>query len=348
MPNIIVLNFPDRMNTTATAKTLSIDQTTQTDPLELPPYKPPRENKSLEPVEDAENNDDNNDDEYDLYENYNEKIHVASDFTENERWQICCLTVRQMERNLQHYTGIPTQLSCVLKLINEKSGVSIPKILLVLRKIRHNESFQILGDLFGLARQHAGMIFLVDLEKIANSLRSFIYPSQQSSTALSTHKYIILQCFEMTIAKPTQALQDVLSWSGCSETAKVKFLIGCTRNGVIVFISEGFFGKIPDSEVVRQCGFMDFTKTDTFGDCPGCKSEIYLKASSVRPADNATDEAKMSKNIAAIRISMMNAIKNLRKFAYLQQHSSVLHYKRSVLFEHTIAIASAICNMMKK
>lgn len=329
----------------ATVKGMNINQSSQTDSLELPPYKLPETKSSkLEKNVDA----DHGDDEYDEYEKYDEKVPVVLVFTENERRQICGLTVRQMENSLQHYTGIPKAFSYVVKLINEQSGVSIPKIFLVLRKIRHNESFHILGDLFGVSCSHAGKIFLSEVEKIATCLRSFIFSSQQSNTTSSSkHKDIIVQCFEMFIAKPSKLLEESLSWSICKQSTTVKYLIGCTTNGLIVFVSEGFPGKISDNEIVRQSGYVDFNKMDThepFG--PGSenvKTEIFSA-----DAEKTIEDEKVSRSIAATKIPIIKAIENIRKFAFLQTHSSVLNYKRSFLIEHSIVIASAICNMKNR
>lgn len=331
----------------ATEKAFNIDRESQTETLEVPPYKTP-ESESLEPDKDIDH-----DDEYDKYEKYDEKTPVELGFTENERRQICGLTVRQMEKSLQHYTGIPKELSYVVKLMNEKSGVSIPKIFLVLRKIRHNESFQILGDLFGVSHQHAGKIFLTDVEKIATSLRPFIYSSQQSNVTSSKHKDIILQCFEMFIAKPSNPLEEALSWSICKQKTTVKYLIGCTLDGLIVFISEGFLGSISDIKIVRQSGFLDFIKKDTHehysSGLENIKSEIFLKASPERnKADKTAEEVKVNKSIVATRIPIIRAIKKIREFAFLEPNNSMLNYKRSFLIEHSIVIASAICNMKNK
>lgn len=210
-----------------------------------------------------------------------------------------------------------------------------------------------MGDLFGIRRQRAGKIFLTYVEKVASSLRTFIdYPQQSNITLPATfknqHKDVILQCFEISIGKPPKLLEQSLSWSHGKHTNTVKYLIGCTPDGLIIFISEGFFGIITDNDIVRKSGFMDFIKKDTnFMSDPGFKNvnaEIFSKAATLIKLETNTcdasqtkEEAKLSKSIAATRMPIVKVIKKIRNFAFLKPHSSVLNYKRSIV------IAAAIC-----
>lgn len=79
-----------------------------------------------------------------------------------------------MLNNLSHYTGIPKESSYIIDLIFQRSGVSIRNILLVLRKIRHNETLTVLGDAFGVSRRHAGAIFTTDSKSQLAYTHSFI------------------------------------------------------------------------------------------------------------------------------------------------------------------------------
>ena len=47
------------------------------------------------------------------------------------------------------------------------------------------------------------------------------------------------------------------TWSNYRHQNTAKFLIGCTPNGVISYVSQLYVGSISDEELTRTCGFLD-------------------------------------------------------------------------------------------
>lgn len=303
--------------------------------------------------------------EYESYDDFDGEVIEVEEQIEDQR-QMCELTMASMKKNLQHYTGINEQSSYVVDLIVRKSGITERNVLLVLRKIRHNETFQILGDAFGISRQRAGKIFVKSVKKLAEVLQPFIYWPEPTHIKYNLplqfkHRFrnvqIIIDCFEISIRKPKKVVDQALTWSSYKHSNTVKFLIGATPDGLIIFISKGFSGRITDTEIIKRSGFLDFIKQNMeimadrgFKDVAGdviSKGGILIKPPSTKAGTIYTaEEAAMCKVVAAVRIHIERAIGRVRHFAFLKPHHSLLDSKRVYLLEYSVVIASAICNML--
>lgn len=313
--------------------------------------------KECDSVEDADDIDDTVEDEFDDSD--------VEDVRKDNRL-MCELTMSRMENNLQHYTGINKESSYVVDIIIEESGVSRRDVFLVLRKIRHNETLQILGDSFGISRGRAGKIFCECVKKIAEVLKPFIYWPEPKYIKYNLplqfkHKFrnvqVIIDCFEISVRKPLKVLDQALTWSSYKHSNTVKYLIAATPDGMIIFISKGFTGRITDTEIIKRSGFLDFIKNNTevladrgFKDIAGdimSKGGILIKPPSTKAGFVYTaEEAKMCKTVAAIRIHIERVIGRIRNFAFLKPQNSLLESNRVYLLEYAVTIASAICNML--
>lgn len=93
----------------------------------------------------------------------------------------------------------------------EKTKLSECKVMLTLRKIRLNEEFQTLGDLFDINRRTAGAYFNDSVELIAKYIHKFLKYMKPRSIKRNMplgfrRNYnqigFILDCFEIQIEKP--------------------------------------------------------------------------------------------------------------------------------------------------
>lgn len=170
-------------------------------------------------TESCEDEEESEDEEMDQDEFTDGECMSESEFEEeiqkeNQRL-MCELTMSLMEQNLQHYTGINKESAYVVDLIVRKSSISIRNIMLILRKIRHNESFQILDDAFGISKEQARYIFRNNIKKLAECLKPFIYWPDPKYIKYNLplqfkHKFrnvqIIIDCFEISISKPRKVV----------------------------------------------------------------------------------------------------------------------------------------------
>lgn len=307
-------------------------------------------------------------DEDEPSDSFDDESYENDDVDEKEkedRRLMCDLTISLMEKQLQHYTGINKESSYVVDVIIEKTGISKRNVLLVLRKIRHNESFRILGDVFGVTRVQAGRIFSTNVKKMAEVLKPFIYWPDPTYIKYNLplqfkHKFrnvqIIIDCFEISVRKPKKVIDHALTWSSYKHSNTVKYLIGATPDGLIIFISKGFSGRITDTEIIKRSGFLNFIKKNMevmadrgFKDiAPDVMSKggILIKPPSTKAGTIYTvEEAKMCKIVAATRIHIERVIGRVRNFAFLKPQHSLLDSKRVYLLEYAVIIGSAICNM---
>lgn len=213
--------------------------------------------------------------------------------------------------------------------------------------------------------RQAARIFSASISEIAEVLKPFIYWPEPTYIKYNLplqfkHKFrnvqIIIDCFEISIRKPSKVIDQALSWSSYKHSNTVKYLIGATPDGLIIFISKGFSGLITDNEIVKRSGFLEFIKENTavmadrgFKDIAPhilSKGGILIKPPSTKAGLVYTaEEAKNCKIIAAIRIHIERVIGRLRNFSFLKPQCSLLHSNRTFLLEYAVIIASAICNM---
>lgn len=282
----------------------------------------------------------------------------------NEK-KMCELTLMAMRKKLQHYTGIPPASGYIIDLICERNLMPERSLFLVLRKIRHDETFEILGDLFGVTRQRAGKIFTECIEILAFHVKAFVYWPELLDVKLNLplqfkHKYknveSLIDCFESEIKKPQHPVDQALSWSNYKHCNTIKHLISGTPDGFINFRSKGFTGRISDNEIVKRSGYLLNIKknTEAMADrgFKESKSEIESrggvlhKPPSTRAGIRFTkEEAKLCKSVAATRIHIERVIGKVRDFAFLKPHRASVNSKRTFLLDYALIVASAICNM---
>ena len=82
--------------------------------------------------------------------------------------------------------------------------------------------------------------------------------------------YAIIDASEIFIETPTDLFMQSSTWSEYKHHNTAKFLVACTPNGAICFVSPLYVGSISDVELTRVSGFL--TKLE---DKPG----ISIKAS---------------------------------------------------------------------
>ncbi|CAN7950193.1 unnamed protein product [Ixodes pacificus] len=72
-----------------------------------------------------------------------------------------------------------------------------------------------------------------------------------------TRVAVVLDCFEVFIARPSSLLTRALTWSSYKHHNTVKYLIGIAPQGLITFISKGRGGRTSDKYLTENCGVLD-------------------------------------------------------------------------------------------
>ena len=68
--------------------------------------------------------------------------------------------------------------------------------------------------------------------------------------------YAIIDGSEIFIEMPSDLRMQSSTWSDYKHHNTLKFLVGCTPNGVVLFVSPLYVGSISDVEITRVSGFI--------------------------------------------------------------------------------------------
>lgn len=271
-----------------------------------------------------------------------------------------------IESKLRMYTGIPQSYLELVQILERTTGLKQQHIYIVLYKIKTNESFAKIGDLFGLSKASAARIFSQTVVTVAEYMKKLIFwPNENSIQGnlpiqfrmLFSGVQSIIDCLEIEIQKPSSALHQSLTWSDYKKCNTVKYLISATPDGLINFISCGYGGRASDVAILENCGYLDMLPENSvvmadrgFKQIESllCKKNCTLvRPPSVTGDSKMTeDEVILTKRIASVRIHIERIIKRIRDFKLLSPHATV-NSELVKKIDSAIVVACAIINLQK-
>jgi DDE superfamily endonuclease/Helix-turn-helix of DDE superfamily endonuclease len=318
---------------------------------------------------------DNDDSEYSAADDIDDRDSNGDDFntlmeSENIRMQSLQKTRFHSRTQSKRYIGVPHDSLYVVDELTKNftyAGTWLSRedvVLLVLRKIRLNESFDILADNFGVSKSHASRVFHQFAVKIADALcELIIWPSKETVNrylptafqARYSNVQSIIDCFEIEIEKPTAAVNQALTWSDYKKCNTAKYLVSCTPDGLINFVSKGFGGRVSDMILLENTNYLDmlspdmdvmadrgFKHVETLIRERGCK---LVRPPSVASGEKlSADECKETKRIASLRIHVERLIRRIREFKILTPHSCVDIHMIGKL-DYCVQIAAGLINL---
>jgi DDE superfamily endonuclease/Helix-turn-helix of DDE superfamily endonuclease len=157
-------------------------------------------------------------------------------------------TIRAMKARPRTYTGVPEYSWFMIENLWKISGLEYFHILIVLRKLRLNEPIEVIGDLFEVSVSQCSRIFIQTLLVLHKFFKRTIFWPDVESIKKNlpinfrrrySNVQSIIDCFEVRIQKPSEAVSQAQSWSEYKSGNTVKYLISCTPCGMINFISKG-------------------------------------------------------------------------------------------------------------
>ena len=69
--------------------------------------------------------------------------------------------------------------------------------------------------------------------------------------------FVIFDCFEIFIEKPSNFLVTAQTFSGYKHHNTINVLVGITPQGTISFVSEDWGGRVSDKFLTENCGFLE-------------------------------------------------------------------------------------------
>ena len=129
-------------------------------------------------------------------------------------------------------------------------------------KIRSNNFFQQIADLFGISKMYASTLFTRSTLVLAEFMKQLIYwPSSDSIKRNLPVQFRMsfynIDCLEIEIEKPCAAVQQSLTWSEYKKCNTINYLISSTPDDFINFISSGYGGRTNDAAIFEDCGYLN-------------------------------------------------------------------------------------------
>ncbi|XP_047039351.1 uncharacterized protein LOC124644159 [Helicoverpa zea] len=272
--------------------------------------------------------------------------------------------INKIKNKPRFYIGIPKSSYFLLDIISKETNISIENLMLCLKKIRLDTKNQELADDFAMTPSNVTKIFFKHVLTLASVLRPFIVNidkelNRKTLPIAFRHKYYnvscIIDCLEIEVQKPSKSVNQALTWSEYKKANTIKYLISCTPNGLVNYISQGFGGRTTDTCLVESCDFVNtlekgmvvmadrgFKHIEQFL----LKSRVQLvRPPSVQSGGKLSKvEAKQTKQIASLRIHVERVIRRLREFNMLRPHACV-NTNHVKILDDIITIACALINL---
>lgn len=264
----------------------------------------------------------------------------------------------------KRYIGIPLEWLWLIQNLSTVTDISTDDIKLTLMKIKLNDTFVRLGNQFGMSCTEAGKVFTSTVLKLAEVMKTFIYfPEKQTVIkalpiqfrANYYHVRAIIDAFEIEIQKPSNSSHQALTWSEYKKGNTLKYLISCSPDGFINFISFGYGGRISDTYLYKisqleeklpmKCTVMadrGFKHIDTLLSAKQCRL--------VRPPSKSANtkftkaESKETKRIASLRIHVERVIGRIREFELLTPHAR-LHHSIMPYIDSAVIVVAGLVNL---
>uniref|UniRef100_A0A8D8T7W2 DDE Tnp4 domain-containing protein n=1 Tax=Cacopsylla melanoneura TaxID=428564 RepID=A0A8D8T7W2_9HEMI len=262
---------------------------------------------------------------------------------EKENMMLRDRMIRMVNEKPLTFIGLPKESLHVCDKLSMVLKINLIFVFSCLVKIKLNLPFEVMSSLFGYSTSHLARCFNNHIRSIAKLLNSLVYwPSPElvkyNLPVPYRHRYknvyCIIDCLEIEIQKPTDPQYQSATWSEYKKANTTKYLISCTPQGFINFISKGFGGRITDSKLIEKSGFLDHLKPgmEVMAD-RGFKNVDSLFVSKecklVRPPSVYANvkptkyEVKQTKRIASLRVIIENVIGRLRHFEFLAPHAAI-------------------------
>ena len=137
-------------------------------------------------------------------------------------------------------------------------------LLIVLMKLKLELFNRDISIRFVIKTQLTSKIYRYYLPLLAKELAFLIvWPERDTSPPCFTsfkNCCVIIDCTEIYIERPSNLNARAQTWSNYKHTNTVKYLIGITPAGSVMFLSRGWSGKVSDKEITNRSNFYDFVQ----------------------------------------------------------------------------------------
>lgn len=299
------------------------------------------------------------------YEPHLEEVNECE--TSNKKQMQCnalLITNYFISTNTKRYLGILNEWYWIIDLLHAQTRIQADHIKLTLMKIKVNDTFHRLGEQFGISYAQARNIFNSTVPRLAHMLKTLIYFPDPMSVrkallipfrANYNNVQSIIDCFEIQIQKPTNSVNQALTWSEYKKCNILKYLISSTPDGFINFVSNGYGGRISNTLITDKSGLLNvlpegcgvmadrgFKQIETILNQKKC---LLIRPPTVSSSVKSSKaEVLETKRIASLRIHIERVVRRLREYEMLKPHACVNHNLLPHM-DSLVMIASALINL---
>ena len=217
--------------------------------------------------------------------------------------------------------------------------IALDQLLLTLMKLRLNLVNKDLGVRFGISESLVSRYVCTWVCFLYQHLNEIKWtPSVEQVTATMPHAFrekypttfAIIDGSEIFLETPNDLHLQSSTWSNYKHHNTAKFLIACTPNGVISYVSPLYVGGISDVELTRVSGFLQTLKgkdgisimADRGFTIKDQLKEVGVELNMPPFLDGRSqllsEEIKVGRGIASLRIHIERAIGRIKQFRILQ------------------------------
>ena len=193
----------------------------------------------------------------------------------------CFNEIKGADNLVRFYTGLPSAgvFIWVTDLVVGKvpschsSLTSCDHVLVIFMRLRLGLLYKDLAHRFGVPESTMSKVYRTWLPVLSSHLRQLIiWPDRatlrqnlpQSFCRKFRDCVCIIDCSEIFIERPKNLTARAQTWSNYKHNNTCKYLIGISPAGAVMFLSEGWGGRVSDKQITSESGFLDKI---TNGDC---------------------------------------------------------------------------------
>ena len=165
-----------------------------------------------------------------------------------------------------------TTIVAMLKPFNTFS-FTIPvedQILIVLMRLRHDHEEGVLARMFKISQSYVSKVFNSWITIMADKLwklivwlpRDVIRATLPASFSDFEDTTCIIDCVETFMQRPSNLKDRAETYSNYKGHNTVKYLVGISPHGQIMFVSRSYGGRTSDKFIVKDCGFLAYLKQE--------------------------------------------------------------------------------------
>jgi len=214
---------------------------------------------------------------------------------------------------------------------------SMDHVLLVFMKLRLSLMNVDLSQRFCIPVSTVSKIYRRWLPVLASYMRNLtIWPSREAIRKNLPEMFkgafrdcvCIIDCSEIFIERPSNLTARAQTWSNYKHNNTCKYLIGISPAGAVMFLSEGWGGRVSDRQITLESGFLEKI---TAGDCILAdrgfliQNEVNEKGAFLKipkftrgKKQLSAKEVDESRQLAHVRIDVERVIGRLKDYRILQ------------------------------